>query len=182
MVSKDNSPKMLLLVIAASLISFSSFAQVKFPDRTFNFLQAIAFESNYENIIPMFQAMKLELEEKKVNKDKTEQFIFNIGESKSIKLLYAENKKFIYARIIYYKYNINEFQANIVDMFSEAGFVRSTDEQANIGKPLIAHFSKKDYPYEYITVKSFNSLKEIYIFNKAFGAVSKYFEKSIWGD
>lgn len=174
MKAKMKKIKIIFFAAVTYLVSVSSYGQVNLKDRTLGLLQSIAFESTYDNIVPLFNAINFELLDQTKNKDKTEKLSFKISDDKTIYLLYDANKKLIYAKITYALLSIRVPPYEFTNDLEANNFTNDVEKHENMFSFFFTQFSKKDYPYKFIMYSDLKSVQHIYIYDPNFGNYDKF--------
>lgn len=175
-----NKIKVFILLVTGCLLSVSSYGQIDFKQPTLGLLQSIAFESTYDNIIPLFKSIRIELKDQRKNEDKTETFSFKVDDQKSISLLYSEKKKLIYAYFsngLLATASYIELSGSYVEMekrLNDNHFKSTIEEPKGLFSVVKTRFKKESYPYEFILKGDRKFFNGVYIFNLSFGDINKF--------
>ena len=163
--------RLLYLTLMFCFISGYSFGQIKFKGATLRLFEGIAFSTTYDNVIATLKTANFNLQSNQTKKDKTELLTFKISKDQDVQVLYSENKKLIYIKlltgnsIMIGNKTYKELKENDFIIFNEV---------AGLSRKLELGLKKEGYPFQF-SIWQIGYFKEsIYLFNPEFGALDKF--------
>lgn len=177
--------KNLLLTIILSLSAvLSAHAQIDFKDKMLGLFQAIAFQTNYDNIIPSLKRANFNLKSREKKGNGTELLTFEIAKNQDISVVYSENKELIYTKII--SGSTVLLAVTCTADLKANNFVNFGEKKTLFERTVVVNYSKPDYPYQFAIWQIGHFMDGIYLFNPKFGALDKFEsynkEVALYGD
>ncbi len=161
----------LYLTLMFCIISIYSFGQIQFKGPTLRLFQGIAFSTTYDNVISTLKAANFNLKSNEIKKDKTELLTFKLPQDQDVQVLYSENKKLIYIKLL--TGNSIMIGTKTYKELKENDFI-IFNEVAGLSRKLELGLKKEGYPFQF-SIWQIGYFKEsIYLFNPEFGALDKF--------